>query len=165
MDWQQTLIWTVTIALFVIGLVGTLIPFLPGIVLIGAGVLWQGCMGDRTFPWWQWAILAFLIIGGFLLDKVAGGVGAKALGGSKAGVIGAIAGAILGSLFFTPVVGLTIAPFVAALAAELLFARSSVTKAAKAGTGATLGMLTGLAIEFLTGLLIICWFLTCYFLL
>lgn len=164
MDWQQTLIWVVTIALFVAGLAGTLIPFVPGILLIGAGTVWQGVLGTQSLTWWQWLILSILIAGGFITDKVLGGVGAKTFGASKSGVIGAIVGAILGSLFLTPLIGLTIAPFLGALIAELAFARTGIPAAAKAGTGATLGMLSGMALEFLVGLLIISLFLLFYFL-
>lgn len=165
MEWHQTLIWSVTAMLFIAGLAGTLIPFIPGILLIGAGLIWQGAMGDQSLSWWQWLSLGFLVALGFAFDKISGGIGAKTFGGSKAGVIGAIAGAILGSIFFTPLIGLTVAPFGGALIGELLFARKPFPSAAKAGTGAALGVLAGLAIEFLIGLLIICWFLTCAFLL
>lgn len=160
----ETLTWSVTLLLFGLGLIGTLIPMLPGIIIIAAGALWQGIMGTQSIAWWAWSVLAILVAGGMIIDKVSGGMGAKKFGSTAAGVWGALIGAVLGSIFFTPIIGLLVMPFMGALLAELIFARKSFLMAFKAGSGAALGMLTGLLLEFTTGLLIIAWFCSCYFL-
>lgn len=161
---SETLIWSVTLLLFGMGLIGTLIPMLPGIIIIAAGCVWQGVMGSRPLAWWEWAVLAVLVAGGLVIDKLSGGMGAKKFGSTAAGIWGAIIGAIVGSIFFTPVVGLLVMPFLGALLAELIFAQKDLAAAFKAGSGAALGMLTGLLLEFTCGLLIIAWFCSCYFL-
>lgn len=160
----ETLIWCITLLLFGIGLLGTLVPMLPGIIIITAGAVWQGVMGSQTLSWWEWAVLALLAAGGIVIDKVAGGMGAKKFGSTAAGIWGAIIGAIVGSIVFTPIVGLLVMPFLGALVAELIVAGKSFTAAFKAGSGAALGMLTGLLLEFTCGLAIIAWFCSCYFL-
>ena len=38
---SETLVWCVTLLLFGMGLIGTLIPMLPGIIIIAAGCIWQ----------------------------------------------------------------------------------------------------------------------------
>lgn len=44
---SETLVWCVTLLLFGMGLIGTLIPMLPGIMIIAAGCVWQGVMGRK----------------------------------------------------------------------------------------------------------------------
>ena len=50
---SETLIWCVTLLLFGMGLIGTLIPMLPGIIIIAAGCIWQGIMGSHSLAWWE----------------------------------------------------------------------------------------------------------------
>ena len=161
---SETLVWCVTLLLFGMGLIGTLIPMLPGIIIIAAGCIWQGVMGSRHLAWWEWTVLALMVAGGLVIDKLSGGMGAKKFGSTAAGIWGAIIGAVVGGILFTPIVGRLFMPFLGALLAELIFARKDIMAAFKAGSGAALGMLTGLLLEFTCGLLIIAWFCSCYFL-
>lgn len=50
---SETLVWCVTLLLFGMGLIGTLIPMLPGIIIIAAGCVWQGAMGRENLAWWE----------------------------------------------------------------------------------------------------------------
>ena len=183
---SETLVWCVTLLLFGMGLIGTLIPMLPGIIIIAAGCVWQGVMGRENLKdgvlvlggrcvwqgvmgrenlaWWEWTVLALLVAGGMVIDKLSGGMGAKKFGSTAAGIWGAIIGAVAGSLLFSPIVGLLFMPFLGALLAELIFARKDIMDAFRAGSGAALGMLAGLLLEFTCGLLIIAWFCSCCFL-
>ena len=161
---SETLVWCVTLLLFGMGLIGTLIPMLPGIIIIAAGCVWQGAMGRENLAWWEWTVLALLVAGGMVVDKLSGGMGAKKFGSTAAGIWGAIIGAVAGSLLFSPIVGLLFMPFLGALLAELIFARKDIMDAFRAGSGAALGMLAGLLLEFTCGLLIIAWFCSCCFL-
>lgn len=161
---SETLVWCVTLLLFGMGLIGTLIPMLPGIIIIAAGCVWQGVMGKENLAWWEWTVLALLVAGGMVIDKLSGGMGAKKFGSTAAGIWGAMIGAVAGSLLFSPIVGLLFMPFLGALLAELIFARKDIMDAFRAGSGAALGMLAGLLLEFTCGLLIIAWFCSCCFL-
>ena len=151
---SETLVWCVTLLLFGMGLIGTLIPMLPGIIIIAAGCVWQGVMGKENLAWWEWTVLALLVAGGMVIDKLSGGMGAKKFGSTAAGIWGAMIGAVAGSLLFSPIVGLLFMPFLGALLAELIFARKDIMDAFRAGSGAALGMLAGLLLEFTCGLLI-----------
>ena len=102
---SETLIWCVTLLLFGMGLIGTLIPMLPGIIIIAAGCIWQGIMGSHSLAWWEWTVLALLVAGGLVIDKISGGMGAKKFGSTSAGIWGAIIGAIVGAILFPPIVG------------------------------------------------------------
>ena len=99
---SETLVWCVTLLLFGMGLIGTLIPMLPGIIIIAAGCVWQGAMGRENLAWWEWTVLALLVAGGMVIDKLSGGMGAKKFGSTAAGIWGAIIGAVAGSLLFSP---------------------------------------------------------------
>jgi len=138
---SETLVWCVTLLLFGMGLIGTLIPMLPGIMI------WQGVMGRENLAWWEWTVLALLVAGGMVIDKLSGGMGAKKFGSTAAGIWGAIIGAVAGSLLFSPITGLLFMPFLGALLAELIFARKNIMNAFRAGSGAALGMLAGLLLE------------------
>ena len=107
---SETLVWCVTLLLFGMGLIGTLIPMLPGIIIIAAGCVWQGAMGRENLAWWEWTVLALLVAGGMVIDKLSGGMGAKKFGSTAAGIWGAIIGAVAGSLLFSPIVGLLCLP-------------------------------------------------------
>ena len=87
---SETLVWCVTLLLFGMGLIGTLIPMLPGIIIIAAGCVWQGVMGRENLAWWEWTVLALLVAGGMVIDKLSGGMGAKKFGSTAAGIWGAI---------------------------------------------------------------------------
>lgn len=108
---SETLIWCVTLLLFGMGLIGTLIPMLPGIIIIAAGCIWQGVMGSHSLAWWEWTVLALLVAGGLVIDKISGGMGAKKFGSTSAGIWGTIIGAIVGAILFPPIVGLLVMPF------------------------------------------------------
>ena len=129
---SETLVWCVTLLLFGMGLIGTLIPMLPGIIIIAAGCVWQGAMGRENLAWWEWTVLALLVAGGMVIDKLSGGMGAKKFGSTAAGIWGAIIGAVAGSLLFSPIVGLLFMPFLGALLAELIFARKDIMDAFRA---------------------------------
>lgn len=157
------LIWAFTIILFSCGLAGTLVPFLPGTIIISCGVLWQGIMGTVHLTWWQWLGFVPLIFAGLVIDKITGGVGARAFGSAKAGIIGALLGIIIAPFIMTPLLGLILGPFLGALVGEIIFSKKKLRPAMKAGAGATLGVISGIALEFLIGIMIISWFMLCYF--
>lgn len=74
---SETLVWCVTLLLFGMGLIGTLIPMLPGIIIIAAGCVWQGAMGRENLAWWEWTVLALLVAGGMVIDKLSGRHGSQ----------------------------------------------------------------------------------------
>jgi uncharacterized protein YqgC (DUF456 family) len=100
----------VVLFIMMIGLIFTVIPPLPGTLIIWVAALGYGfVLGWQTLGWWAFGIMTFLMIVGLIADFVGGQFGAK-LGGASclAITIGSILGfalGILGSIVGTPIIG------------------------------------------------------------
>ncbi len=140
-----------------VGLVGCILPILPGVPLSYVG-LWLLHATDKVQFSWR-----FLIIWGIvttvvqILDAVVPVWGTKVMGGSKAGVWGSTIGLIAG-LFFGPW-GIVLGPFIGAVAGEILANRTengmSFDQALKAGAGSFVGLMTGTVLKLIcVGLMI-----------
>lgn len=146
--------------LLLLGLLGSIVPFLPGtpLILIAALVhaLYTGL--DPIGPW-RLLLLAALAAIGYLLDYVAGAAGAGKMGGTAWGVVGALAGSLVG-IFFAPL-GLILGPVLGAIAGESLRTGRPDRKSLKSGLGALLGLIAGTlakaGIAFVMAALVIWW--------
>ncbi|MCR4965256.1 MAG: DUF456 domain-containing protein [Bacteroidales bacterium] len=128
-----------------VGLVGCILPILPGVPLSYAGLWLLQATSKVQFSW------KFLIIWGIItivvqvLDAVVPVWGTKVLGGSKAGVWGSTIGLVAG-LFFGPW-GIVLGPFIGAVAGEILAHSTedgmTLSQALKAGSGSFVGLMTG----------------------
>lgn len=151
---MELLWWALTIGLMLVGLVGTVVPLLPGVVLILAGAalnfFFLGSIG-----WGTLLVLTALAVLAMALDFVSGAVGAKYFGASRWGAVGGILGAIVG-LFFG-VIGIFVGPLVGAVAGEILGGRG-VLPAGRSGWGTFLGTTAGMIGKFVTGLVMVAWF-------
>jgi len=150
MDWN-VLWWLLATLIVVGGLVGTVIPSLPGVPLVFGGLLLAAwASGFEHVGAMTLAILGALAALAWLLDFLAAALGAKKLGASVRAFWGATFGAIAGMFFGIP--GLILGPFVGAVVAELSGGRD-LKQAGRAGYGAWLGVIIGtaakLAIAFL----------------
>src|SRR5512145_202035 len=131
--------------LFVAGLVGSVVPWMPGPLFIVAGaVLWAVATDFQTLGWGRLAVLVALAALSFLLDFLAGALGARRYGASRWGVVGAIVGAIVG-LFLGPL-GLILGCVVGAVAGELLRG-AGLEGGVRSGLGALVGLLAGLVAD------------------
>ena len=142
---MDTLWWTVSIALMLLGLFGAVFPVLPDSLLILAGAFLQHFTvhGPHEVGWWTLYVLIALCIAAHVLDFMAGALGAKRFGGSKWGAFGGLLGGIIGVICFPPL-GLFIGPVVGALSAEIIFAGRSLGPAMKSGWGTFVGNLAGM---------------------
>jgi uncharacterized protein len=139
------LIWTAAVILVVVGLIGVVLPALPGTVLIFAGLLlaaWADGFDRVGIP----TIVVIGIIGAasYGVDFAAAALGAKKLGASKRAMAGAAIGTVLGLFLGLP--GLIIGPFVGAVLGELSVDRDW-KKAGKAGVAAWIGFAIGTAVK------------------
>jgi uncharacterized protein YqgC (DUF456 family) len=150
MDW--TILWWILATLIVVGgLAGTIIPALPGVPLVFAGLLLAAWAGDFIqVGWTTVGILGALTALAWLVDFLAAAMGAKQLGASQRAFWGAAFGAFIGMFFGLP--GIILGPFVGAVVAEVSAGRT-VQQASRAGYGAWIGVVLGtaakLAIAFL----------------
>jgi uncharacterized protein YqgC (DUF456 family) len=146
--------WTATIFLMLVGLVGTVLPLVPGAVLILGGAA-LAHFALHAIGWPTLLGLTLLAILAMALDFVSGAVGAKYFGATRWGAIGGILGAVVG-LFFG-VLGIFVGPLVGALLGELLGGRG-ILPAGKSTWGTFLGTTAGIVGKFAIGLAMIAWF-------
>ncbi len=133
------------IFLVVIGLVGTVLPALPGVPLIFGGLLLIAYQdGFNKVGVVMLVILGVLALLAIAVDYVAAIFGAKRVGASRLALIGATVGTLLG-LFFG-FVGLIFGPFVGAAAGEFI-ARQDTIQAGKVGLATWLGIVIGVAVK------------------
>ena len=150
--------WVITISLLLAGLVGCVLPVLPGhlILLIGA-VGHRLMLGQEAgLQWWSFAILVLLMAISQTFEMVSGAAGAKWFGGTRWGAVGALVGSVAG-LFFLPI-GLLLGPLVGAFVCEMAFAKKQTRPAAISGVGSVVGTLAGMGFKIAVGILMVAWF-------
>jgi uncharacterized protein YqgC (DUF456 family) len=131
------------VLLVVVGLIGLVMPALPGTPILLAGLVLAAWAEDfAKVGWGTLAVLGAIAFLGYFVDFAAGAFGARRFGASKQGVTGAFLGALLGLFFGLP--GVLLGPFVGAVAGELA-ARRGLRTAGRAGFGAALGLALGAA--------------------
>lgn len=160
--WQHleiVLAWLVTACLLAAGIVGCVLPVLPGhLIIFMAAVAHRLMLGPlgSGLDWSSFVVLGVLMAGSQILEMLSGAAGVKWFGGSRWGALGALAGAIVG-MFFLPF-GLLVGPLLGALIGEIGLARRETKPAVIAGVGSVFGTLAGMGIKLLIGTLMILWF-------
>lgn len=157
--------WLVTVSLLLAGVVGCVLPILPGHLIIFMAALAHRLMlgaEGSGLQWWSFVILGGLMAVSQTLEMMSGAAGAKWFGGSRWGALGALLGTIVG-LFFMPF-GLLVGPLLGALIGEIGLARKETRPAVISGVGSVVGTLAGMGIKILIGALMILWFLLDVFL-
>jgi uncharacterized protein YqgC (DUF456 family) len=141
-----------------IGLVGAVIPVLPGLPVVYLGYIVYGIGTDwRDYGWGVMTLMGVVTVMVLLLDYLAGAAGARKFGASRAGMWCSVLGAIVGLIFFN-IPGLILGPFVGAVVGELAVGRS-LDDAFRSGWGAFLGFVAGGIFKFFMALLMIAVFL------
>ena len=119
-----TIVVIIGIILLITGIVGCIIPGLPGPPLSFLAIFFlslvQGFVEPLTTK--TVLILALITLAVTVLDYIVPAAGAKKYGSSKWGVWGSIAGMILGMIFFPPL-GIIIGAFLGAVVVELLIGK------------------------------------------
>lgn len=130
--------------LMVVGIIGCIVPGLPGTPIAYAG-LWIAQATERVDFSWQtlliWGIVTVVVS---VLDYVVPAWGTKQFGGTKWGVWGSTIGVFAG-LFFGAA-GVIVGPLVGAVLGELMGGKA-VTDALKAGWGSFIGIFFGTIIK------------------
>ncbi|HEX5687100.1 MAG TPA: DUF456 domain-containing protein [Ideonella sp.] len=135
-------LWILSVGLIVAGVAGAVLPVLPGSTLVFAGTaLGAWIDGFERVGGWTVGVLAALALLSWVLDYVAGMLGAKKAGASKQALLGAAIGTVAG-LFFG-FVGVLVLPFVGAAAGEYL-ARRDHRAAARVGVATGIGLVLAL---------------------
>jgi len=142
---MTALLWVVAVALVVVGLVGTVLPAIPGVPLIFIGVLIAAWTEDfQRISGITLGILAVLAVLGVVIDYVAASASAKRAGASRAGIIGAAVGTVAGIV--TGFWGLLFMPLVGAAIGEFISHRDAL-RAGKVGVATWIGLLVGTVLK------------------
>jgi hypothetical protein len=134
--------WTLSVALILLGLAGTVLPALPGTALVLAGILLGAWIDGFTHVGWlPLTVIGVLAVLAWVLDYVAGLMGAQRAGASRQAIVGAALGTVAGLLM--GLVGVLFMPLVGAAIGEYL-ARRDHGQALRVGVSTWLGILAGL---------------------
>ncbi len=145
------------IALFILGLVGTVLPGLPGAPLIWLGAFVYGLFtGFSRLSAWFYVLQGLAVVLTFLIDYAATAYGVRRYGGSPGAVYGAIIGVLAGPIVLGPP-GIVMGPFAGALAAELIRGRRG-RDAFRSAFGTLLGLAGGVVLKLAVGIGMIVWF-------
>ncbi len=155
---MDVLWWFAAVVVMAVGLIGTVLPVVPGTtIILGAAIGHRVMAGSEDgMGWVGLGGLVLLALLSYALDFASGYFGAKYFGATRWGVAGAVIGGIVG--LFTGFVTLLVLPIVGAIAGELI-AGKRLINAGKAGWGTLLGNLAGMVGKLGIALTMISWFL------
>lgn len=142
--------YLVATILVVVGIAGVVLPALPGLPLVFAGLLvaaWAD--GFTRVGWIPLTIIGVLTALSLLVDLAASIWGAQRLGASAKAVWGSALGTLAG-LFFMPI-GIFVGPFLGAWVGEYWHSRT-IGKATRIGVGTWLGIILGTATKLALGI-------------
>jgi len=144
------------IIFMVIGIIGCLVPVLPGppISFLGLLFLHLSKFGQFTTP--TLIILGSIAVVVTVLDYIVPLWGTKKFGGSKYGTKGATVGLIVG--FFLGPLGIIMGPLIGAFVGEMIF-KDDISYAFKAGFGSLLGFLTSIGLKLAASLIMTFYFI------
>ena len=155
-------LYALAVVLVALGLAGTVLPLLPGVLLVFAGLV-VGAWADDFARVGAWGIgvLAVLAVLAFVADLIGSLFGAKRAGASPLALAGAALGAIVGLLF--GIAGLILGPFIGAVAGEYI-ARQRLGQASRVGLGTWLGLLFAAVTKIVIAFLMIATFFAFFWL-
>ena len=133
-----------------IGLLGCVIPVLPGTAFSYLGLLAAFMTSYSTIPasaMWIWLIVS---VGVILADFVFPAVMTRFFGGTRYGAIGATVGIIVGLL--AGPAGVVLGPFFGAVVGELLHDKNDPWSAMKSGFGSFMAFVVGTGLKLLTSI-------------
>lgn len=161
MDWAGLFLWIVAAALVLVGFAGAVVPAVPGVPLVFAG-LWLAAWidGYLRVSGWTVAILGALTLLAMLVDLLASVLGAKRVGASRQAIAGATVGALVGLFFGIP--GLVLGPFAGAVIGELV-AHGRADQAARVGVATWIGLLLGTLTKLALSIAMLAIFVVAYF--
>lgn len=133
----EILAWTILVAGLIGGVIGAVLPFVPGPVLIVAVAIVHKLMLPPWLAWGTIVALVFIAVLERVADFLGSAIGARRMGATRWGLAGAAIGGIVGVFF--GFIGIFVGPFVGAFVAEILFARRKIEPSIRASVGAGIG--------------------------
>ncbi len=138
-------LWVLVAVLMTAGVVGTVLPVIPGAMLIFAGAVLGAWIDDWSrVSAWTLGVIGLLALISIACDFVAGSLGAKRLGASPLAVSGAAIGTVVG--VFTGLWGVLFMPFIGAAIGEYIAMRN-LQRAGRVGIATGVGLLVGVVVK------------------
>lgn len=142
---MDAMLWILAVAMIVAGVVGTVLPMLPGPLLVFAGLLLGAWIdGFARVGVATVVVLGVLTVLSWLVDYLSGVMGAKKVGATRQAIVGAAIGTVLG--VFTGLWGLLFMPLAGAAIGEYLAIRDHV-RATHVGIATWIGMMIGAVLK------------------
>jgi uncharacterized protein YqgC (DUF456 family) len=148
-----------------IGIVGAVVPGIPGTILILAAIVAWGMISGFANLGVPLTVAIVALIANMGIDFLAAYLGAKQAGASRWGQIGAMVGLLLGVFGLLPalpiggpLLGLLLGPLLGAIVGEYLY-RKNMGLAIRAGFGIVVGTLIGNLIQGLLAVVVVIVFL------
>ncbi len=154
------LLLSLAIVLMIIGIIGCLVPVLPGPPLSFIGILVISLTDFAQPGTTLLIVLGAIALVVTILDYIVPVWGTRKFGGSKYGARGATVGLIIG-LFLGPP-GIIIGPFIGAVTGEMIY-KDDLKYAMKAGIGSLLGFLSGVGLKLAASFVITFYFVRAFF--
>ncbi len=135
------------ILFMIVGIIGCLVPVLPGPPISFLGLIMLHLTRFGHFSNSTLITLGFIAVVVTILDYIVPIWGTRRFGGSKYGTRGATVGLIIG--FFLGPLGIILGPLIGAFVGEMIF-KDDIKYAVRAGFGSLLGFMTGIGLKLAT---------------
>jgi uncharacterized protein YqgC (DUF456 family) len=148
--------------LFLVGLFGIIVPFVPGVPLVWLGLfIYSLGTGFKTIPIPAVVIFFFLMVLTVVLDFILPMVGLRRYKASNWSILGSFLGFIIGVIFFN-IWGIILGPIVGAFVAELV-AKRELGQGFRAALGVLLSSVIGTLLKIAISLIMIGYFIWSFF--
>ena len=131
--------WSLTTLLVLVGLLGVIVPLLPGTTLVLLGFVIHKLLLPDALTWGLLAWIALAWFASVLVDFAGVLVGTRLFGGTRWGMAGASGGAFIGMFFSLP--ALVLGTIFGAVVAERYAAKRTHQDSLRAGMGAAFGFI------------------------
>ncbi|MBD2424547.1 DUF456 family protein [Phormidium sp. FACHB-1136] len=151
----QPILYSLLLLVMLVGVIGAVVPALPGISLVlGSVILWGFVVGFSSLKWALGVTIVATVLS-VLIDYLAGVLGAQRVGASTWGQVGAFIGMFLGLFGLLPflptgipLLGLLLGTVIGAFIGEFLHRRDlklgqRMTQSGKVGLAIVVGTLVG----------------------
>ncbi len=143
---MDILLITISVLLLLIGILGSIVPILPGPPIAFCGLVLVQFSSKHPFSTEFLIIFGMLAIVSAVIDNVLPIYTTKKFNGSRKGVWGSAIGLIIG-LFFFPPFGIIIGPMVGAFLGEILDGKSP-NNSLRPAFGSFIGFLSSIFLRF-----------------
>ncbi len=161
------ILWiTIGIILLIIGIIGCILPIIPGQAISYFSLLMLQLTKKAPFNENFLVIMALIMVGVTIMDYVVPIYGTKKFGGTKKGLWGSTIGLIFGIIILPfmgivigpfGILGIILGPFAGAYIGESMAGRDSKT-ALRAAFGSFIGFLAGTMMKLAYSIIVACYF-------